>query len=171
MISIKDIAWIAGLLEGEGYFSHPRAGNKFCATIRLAMTDRDVIDRAAVLMGAGSRGHVGVHTKPSATRQCVYGFTLHGKYAIAWMMTILPFMGDRRAIRIREAIAGWKSRPLYHGLKITCGRGHPLDHVRPDGAGRFCKTCAEQAWKVKNTAVSVQRRAAREAAQSRFKME
>jgi len=40
-----DIAWLAGLLEGEGSFSIKNVS----AEISIAMSDKDILDRAAQL--------------------------------------------------------------------------------------------------------------------------
>jgi hypothetical protein len=47
-LSKVDIAWLAGLLEGEGSFM--RGKRKDAPGISLAMTDRDVVERAAKLL-------------------------------------------------------------------------------------------------------------------------
>ncbi len=47
MMSLKDLAWLGGLLEGEGCFMIPKGSPR----IALAMSDKDVVQRAARLMG------------------------------------------------------------------------------------------------------------------------
>jgi len=46
MISIAQLHWIAGLLEGEGYFGCHRKTRQI--HIQLLMTDGDVVGRKAV---------------------------------------------------------------------------------------------------------------------------
>ncbi len=48
----EDLVWLAGLLEGEGTFDLHRGRY---ARIRLGMTDRDVVGRAATIMGSRIR--------------------------------------------------------------------------------------------------------------------
>ena len=45
-------AWIAGLLEGEGYFGFSKT-RRF-PYVSIEMTDRDVIQRASIVMDAGN---------------------------------------------------------------------------------------------------------------------
>lgn len=99
-----DLAWLAGLLEGEGTFTirRPKRGRP-TARMKLAMTDEDVVRRA---------------------RDTVRMGTLHGPYVVragckphwewvvarkADVITLLsalsPLMGSRRQARIAECLA------------------------------------------------------------------
>lgn len=108
-----DAAWLAGLLEGEGYFGWEKTPGRFGApVIALAMTDEDVVRRAAALMKAVSvwRGKVyrshhkqSWHCKVSCSK------------AIELMELILPFMGSRRSEKITQCINNWKVRPGHKG--------------------------------------------------------
>lgn len=103
---LKDVYWLAGLLEGEGCFSTSR----FCPIIALSMTDEDVVSRATKLLGASYGRHI--CKKP---RKDCFQVHLYGDKAIAWMMTLYPLMGKRRQERIREIISGWKLRKKNFG--------------------------------------------------------
>lgn len=97
-----DRLWLAGLLEGEGTFDlskgrYPR--------IRLAMTDRDVVGRAATLMDTSIR--LSLKRAPSAP---TWHSEVSGPRAEAIMREILPFMGTRRSQRIAEVLAGAEYR-------------------------------------------------------------
>lgn len=97
-----DRLWLAGLLEGEGTFDlskgrYPR--------IRLAMTDRDVVGRAATLMDTSIR--LSLKRAPSAP---TWHSEVSGPRAEAIMREILPFMGARRSQRIAEVLAGAEYR-------------------------------------------------------------
>ena len=47
-----DAAWLSGLLEGEGYFqiTKPKPNHPTQVLIRLAMTDKDVVEKASKLL-------------------------------------------------------------------------------------------------------------------------
>ena len=49
--SARDIAWLAGLLDGEGSFSVIANGS--APGIKLGMKDKDIVERAALLMSNG----------------------------------------------------------------------------------------------------------------------
>lgn len=91
-----DVVWLSGLLEGEGTFDLQRG--KY-PRVRLSMTDRDVVGRAATLFGSSIRLTLKSHDKPTwhAERQ--------GPAAVEIMRAILPWMGARRSQKIAEILA------------------------------------------------------------------
>ena len=138
MISPQQIAWLAGILEGEGYFQ----AKPFIA-IGLQMTDKDVMARAAELMGSYSAlkrwksgKHIGKH---------IYTTRIHGPLAAGIMMTIWGFMGERRRERIRSALEIWRAKEPHPKHRELCFKGHPLTpvpaHRRPGRLRRWCREC------------------------------
>ena len=100
-MSNLEIAWVAGLLEGEGTFSYP-------PRIRLSMTDKDVVIRAAEIMQAA---HVVEDTWDAdhiTGRQVRYVCTLSGTQAVRWMMTAYGLFGARRQERLKGILSIWK---------------------------------------------------------------
>lgn len=97
-----DLLWLAGLLEGEGAFDAHRGRYP---RIRLAMTDRDVVGRAASLMDSKVR---------LSLREAPFKSTWHtelsGEKAAAVMRAILPYMGARRSAKIAEILAAAEFR-------------------------------------------------------------
>jgi len=91
-----DLIWLAGLLEGEGAFDLHRG--KY-PRIRVGMTDRDVIGRAATLLG----GNVRLSLKP-APAKAMWHVEVSGAKALAAMTLLLPFMGARRSAKIAEVM-------------------------------------------------------------------
>ena len=100
---IKDIYYIAGILEGEGCFL-----TNGSPTIKLSMTDRDIVMRVRNLMGANKIIHAFKSSLKNGWKQ-KYTLTLHGSLAIQWMMTLYPLMGERRRTKIKEVIEVWKT--------------------------------------------------------------
>lgn len=107
-----DVAWLAGLLEGEGSFGlYSSKGQKAYGVIALEMTDLDVVRRAAELMEVGDR--VNEVTSPTKLRrqaagqaQRSYRVYANGANGRRAMTLILPFMGQRRAAKITEILKG-----------------------------------------------------------------
>lgn len=96
--------WLAGLLEGEGCFSLRHAndpGRRTVPEIRISMTDRDVVERAACLLGGNA-----VHTlsPTNFSKKPSYVTSVAGSKARLIMTHILPLMGDRRQAKIRELL-------------------------------------------------------------------
>lgn len=91
------IVWLAGLLEGEGSFDLHRGRYP---RIRLAMTDRDIVDRAAAIMGTTVR--LSLHAGRNLP---TWHTEIQGPRAAEIMSAILPYMGSRRSERIAAALA------------------------------------------------------------------
>ena len=114
MISIRDIAWFAGLYEGEG--SVLVESTRLAPRLRIDMTDRDVLERAAVMTGGR------IHGYESKTRQELhpqwkpaYSLVVNGPAAIGWLMTIYSLLGMRRRAQIRKAVNYWRARKRQPG--------------------------------------------------------
>jgi hypothetical protein len=101
-----DLRWLAGLLEGEGCFGgywHGR-GPYFQPVIQLAMTDRDVVSQAAMLMGTR------VSASPSDKRRVckpMWRCAVSGSRAIQWMADLHALMGERRRQKIESVMTEW----------------------------------------------------------------
>ena len=104
MIAVKDIAWLAGFLEGEGTFGRYRN----CLVIRAASTDKDVVCKAAKLLNCPVHDSFHAHKK-NPKHNLAWCFSIHGNRAAAWMMTLYPLMGKRRQASIREILDMWKT--------------------------------------------------------------
>lgn len=92
---MRDIAWLAGLLEGEatfGYFSN-------CPRVVVSMIDKDVIECAAKMMNSYSIGE-----KLLSNQHKQFVATAYGDRAVAIMKAILPYMGKRRSKRIKQIL-------------------------------------------------------------------
>lgn len=91
-----DLLWLAGLLEGEGSFDAHRG--KY-PRVRLAMTDRDVVGRAASLMDTSLR--LALHPAPA---KATWHSEVSGQKAAEIMRAILPHMGARRSQKIADVL-------------------------------------------------------------------
>lgn len=115
-VSTLDIAWFAGIMEGEGTFTKTRGNRDHAASpsMQLCMTDEDVVARAAKLLNC----HYIQSAPRQPNRKLIYRFQIGGPHAIGWMQTIYPLMGIRRKARIRDVIATWLAAPgkpkLHH---------------------------------------------------------
>jgi len=134
VISTRDIAWTTGLLEGEGTFG--MSGRSI--TISVRMTDRDIIERAAEMLGGYSWGPQAPrmpHHKPQWRAQ------IKGPRAAAWMMTMYALLGVRRRSQVRRALDGWRAmRYLRISLAIRRAIIESWDagfHTKTDLARRF----------------------------------
>lgn len=120
--SVKSIAWLAGLLEGEANFSLKQSAaneKQLTPRITIEMSDEDVIIKAQTLMSPVSK----IHSRTRKDYKPTFTFAVYGRTAIEWMMTIYPLMSKRRKEKIREIIAGWKefgkSKTRLHNRKCN----------------------------------------------------
>ncbi|KKL14002.1 hypothetical protein LCGC14_2520130 [marine sediment metagenome] len=128
MIEVKEVAWLAGLLEGEGYFG---LNNGKYPVIKLGMCDEDVVTRAAVLMKSRVR-----------RRKNMYITQVDGVHAIEWMMTLYVFFGKRRREVVASVIKFWKSYTFSRARTTT--RCHPDRSVH---AFEMCRPCYDIEYK------------------------
>ena len=107
-LSDFDLGWLVGILEGEGCFTADRHDAKYetrYLRITLAMTDEDVMKRAATLLGARV---MGPYSHPvNRPGKPIYRLVLVARKAEVWMRKLLPHMGERRAGKIRELLEQW----------------------------------------------------------------
>lgn len=96
-----DLAWLAGLLEGEGSFYLKTKNGKHVPAIGLAMTDADIVERAGDLMGT-RKAYTRPRRQPGWKDQTEIRIT--GKRAAELMRTLLPYMGERRRATIAEIL-------------------------------------------------------------------
>ena len=133
MISSGDIKYLAGLWEGEGAFLLVKP----CTPVMsLCMTDKDVIERAARVMGYRPI----VYTRPRLSgHKPTYQFRLSVSLSVQWMMTLYPLMGIRRRARIFQLLSLWQTTQLRGEMRRSCIRGHPY-RIQANGRKR-CPIC------------------------------
>lgn len=99
-----DSIWLAGLLEGEGTFGvkkDRRPGSRRPALyVHVKMTDQDVIERAARLMGTS----VTIRKAEKGHWKDQYVAQANGQKAADVMNAVLPYMGIRRTTKIIECL-------------------------------------------------------------------
>jgi hypothetical protein len=103
--TLIDIAWLAGLIEGEGSFQWNSS-----PTIQMSMTDKDVMERVAILCDYPIRTY---KPRGKSTYKAVWSIRIAGARAAAWMMTLYAFMGIRRRAKIAELLLRWKHSPGF----------------------------------------------------------
>lgn len=110
-----DIAWAAGLFEGEGTWII-RKGRYVQAG--LQSTDKDVVDRFAEIVGFGSVGRVRRH--PHLNRKDCWMWQSASKPDVKGMAeAFLPYLGSRRAERAREIVRVVAENPDRRARGLT----------------------------------------------------
>lgn len=127
-----DILWLAGLLEGEGSFTLNRG---LFPTIGLAMTDYDVVEKAAKIMGVNN---IYLEKKTKQGWKDAYRAQLIGYHAVRVMERIKPYMGERRTKKINEVLIMWNSLSHYREKGKLNECGHPDEKHYGRGMCRRC---------------------------------
>lgn len=95
-----EVAWLAGLIEGEGYFSISKKGH---ISLGVNMCDLDIIERLREVTGEGLIYSRKVYV-PNHSPSWSWKVAKHDEVqAIA--RTIRPWMGARRQARIDQVLA------------------------------------------------------------------
>ncbi len=100
------LAWVAGILEGEGWFGLKE--NSY-AQIKCKMTDEDVVRRLQEWTGAGTV--CGPYLPDGLGSKPVWRWQLAKRVDVLRLcVAILPFMGQRRSVKVRRLIAYVEAR-------------------------------------------------------------
>jgi hypothetical protein len=100
-----NIAWVAGLIEGEGTFNIRKYKSKKYITIKVVSTDFDVIEKLNSIIGCGRINGPYDRSTPRKKKKPFLVWCLHEiTPQIELMNAILPHMGKRRSERIKECL-------------------------------------------------------------------
>lgn len=130
MATEAEIAWAAGLFEGEGWAGR----NGTTVSLSVNMTDRDVLDRFAVVVGGGNV--TGPYDR-GARRKPMHQWIAGERETVRRIFALfLPWMGERRSARLRELMpdilpprqtspdCGWTGSPSW-GVTRHTRKGEP----------------------------------------------
>lgn len=134
MVSDCELAWLAGIVEGEGSISFQGANS---VRVTVQMVDRDIIERCYRVAGLGYIDN----PKYSTTHKAQWPWIVQRRDDVIMLLhMILPWLGQRRSQKAQEALIRLDNcrRAGY------CIRGHPLVgenyYVSPRGQGQ-CREC------------------------------
>jgi hypothetical protein len=102
-VTEMDLAWAAGLLEGEGSFQAKLGSVPF---IWCEMSDEDVVARLAGIFG----GNYISHAKRQEHFKDTWSWSVVSSRAAKIMEILRPLMGRRRQSQIDVALAAWGER-------------------------------------------------------------
>lgn len=131
-----ELAWLAGLLEGEGSFLMYRChvgGREYrYPKISVNMTDRDVIEHAARLLGGNKMYPLPPSKEPN--RKPAFRAHVSGWKAAELMRQAYPLLGHRRRARIDEILSEYEAQePTQARRSRACSAAAASRPRRPDG--------------------------------------
>lgn len=132
-MDIKDICWLAGIIEGEGSIT---ITNHITPRITVKMTDEDIIARVAKIWKQD------YYKLGSTVGKTQWGVNVNNKKAIGWIFILYSLFGKRRRERAREIIQFWKNCN-WNGNDTHCKRGHLRirSNQVDNGNGMICLLC------------------------------
>jgi hypothetical protein len=94
-----DIAWAAGIFEGEGTWCVTK-GRSACA--RMGMRDRDVVERFALIVGFGS---IYTNVRPNPKHNDVHYWQVYNAPQVRALIRMFsPYLGIRRMGKAQEIL-------------------------------------------------------------------
>jgi hypothetical protein len=139
----SNIAWAAGLFEGEGSIHVSSQGNRYRwprVQITLGSTDHDVVARFVEIVGVG---RIHTQTRPNRNHRTMYRWDVRGLEAAAILKAFMPWLGARRRAKAEEALALVAQMNVPNGKKTHCPHGHPYDEENTSWfrGARRCRAC------------------------------
>ena len=95
------MAWLAGLLEGEGSFGFQKQKGKSRPIVSLRMTDRDIVARVATIFGTKVHGPYRSESRGRLVKP-IYSVRCISAAALSIMEQVLPWLGERRAAKTNQ---------------------------------------------------------------------
>lgn len=138
MTSEAEIAWAAGLFEGEG--SAFVGSGQRQAVVTVQMTDEDVVRRFSQIMDCG---HVRSYVKAGKRKDVWHWTAGKAEDVIAVLELLMPYLGERR--RAKALIVIDAARAIV-SRRDLCKRGHDLNdpthcYTHAKTGKRHCRTC------------------------------
>jgi hypothetical protein len=154
--SVNDLFWLAGFLEGEGYFGCSKA-----CVVTACQVQRQPLEECQRI--AGGRIYFQERHIKWPTRCDVYHWVVNGKAAVGVMMTLYKILSPRRREQVRVALAIWGRMPPRGIHRRQCPNGHTytaasLIRVSGPKPHRKCKECHRQQAVRKRAALATRRR-------------
>lgn len=107
----EDVAWAAGLFEGEGSFSFARPGNGHIygrAAATIAMTDDDVMRRFASIVGLGKVN--GPRARREPERKPMYWWSVTSFEQVQAVLAMFwPWLSERRRSQALHALRSFEA--------------------------------------------------------------
>ena len=100
-----DIAWAAGLFEGEGCFTRKRNGGRLVVAAALSMTDEETVRRFHQVLGFGTVYSLDPPSWRDGKRKPQWRWQTGREYEFRALVELLdPYLGERRWRRAHELL-------------------------------------------------------------------
>lgn len=111
MADVVEIAWLAGLMEGDGSFQLHANGKRGkpnrCPLLAISMLDLDIIERVAKIFQC----NIGKYLTPKKDKYSFAARTAKRSIVEPLIYAMYPYMGLRRKEQINKMIKWYKEHP------------------------------------------------------------
>jgi hypothetical protein len=114
----RELAWLAGWLEGEGSFIAPPPSSPRRPRISARSTDRDVVNEAARLLGVTPQYSYSGRDRSKGWSP-TWRLLKQGTTAITFMRALAPMLGERKARHVQRAIVMARAAQLSRGRRTS----------------------------------------------------
>jgi len=125
-ISVRDLEWLAGFLEGEGSF----AFYAHSTIITAGQAQLWPLNKCQGLLGGSIRR---VAPRPPGPHQPIArkpysAWALSGIQSTGLMMTLFPLLSPGRQAQVLKALGRWRAAPVAPKYRTRCPQGHLYAH-------------------------------------------
>lgn len=142
MLTMCQIGWIAGFLEGEAYFGGTAKHRSI--QVNASQVEREPLEKLERWLG-GTITQVPARVTGHIRAQAIWKWYLGSNRAVQLMMTIYPLMSPKRQGQITRTLRIWKTMPFRH--PHHCRNGHPWEGNTYLACKRYrrCRPCTQAA--------------------------
>lgn len=119
MANVIEIAWFAGLMEGDGTFQMAQNGSKNKSSVtprmRISMLDRDIIERAAKIL----KSTITTYPTPKGNKMMFSASSAKASIVEPLLKSMYPYMGERRKEQINKMLTYYNNRRLPSQMSNT----------------------------------------------------
>lgn len=148
MTRAEEIAWAAGLFEGEGCIAIQRFKRRTSVSLTLTSTDRDVLERFALVVERGRIGSQDMTKRPAHYKQ-LWIWKVGARADVEAVLDLFwAFLGERRratAIDVMGQVTPVVGRAERQRRATHCRNGHSYENnVYWYRGYRQCRTCRRE---------------------------
>lgn len=152
MASETDIAWAAGLFEGEGCFYRIQYGTRVYLGLTLEMTDEPIVRRFIAVLrdaGVGGRSKVTSRWRGNEKHATQHAIKMSGTSAVKAYALIRPYLGERRTSKADAIVAEGEAIAASLIKTAECVQCHQPFALKPLGGKRmYCSQRCRGAYRL-----------------------
>lgn len=118
MVTPADLAWAAGIIEGEGTIHVRNRGTHQTVVLGVTMSDLDVLEHLRGVLGVGTI--VGPYQQRPGVKPLWHWNVTCARHVAAAVMTLYPLLHERRREQVRKVLAAWHQMRGHKNGRVYC---------------------------------------------------